>query len=129
MKKTMVYILALSMLAAALLAGCGETGDNRNDATVPPDATGNIPEMDDITPDEMEPDPRDGEVNDTDGFITEGDNAGGGTNAGVGNDVSGLTAGTGGNGGTAGGTNDANGGNGTGGLTVGNSGNGDTGNR
>ena len=123
MKKTMVYILALSMLAAALLAGCGETGDNRNDVTRAPDTTGNLPGTDDLMPDELEPDPRDGEVRDEDGFITDADN-GGDIIGGV-NDGNGLTTDTGGNS-TGGGTT---GGSGTGGLTVGNSGNGDTGNR
>ena len=126
MKRTMVYILALSMLAAALLAGCGETGDNRNDATISPDETGNLPEADDLMPDMLEPDPRDGEVRDTDGFISDGIDNGGGNDAGIGNGVNGLTNGTGADGGASGGTND---GNGTGGLTVVNSGNGDTGNR
>ena len=68
MKKTMVYILALSMLAAALLAGCGETGDKRGDAAPTPDVTGKVPEMDDII--DITPDPRDGDVRDMDGFIT-----------------------------------------------------------
>ena len=114
MKKTMVYILALSMLAAALLAGCGETGDNRRDVPPSPDVTGPLPGTDDLTtvePDMMEPDPRDGDVRDTDGFITDGDVIGGDGGR------AGQHTGAGGK---------ANGESGTDGLTVGNSGTGDT---
>lgn len=68
MKKTMVYILALSMAFSALLSGCGENKNNRPNTTptVNPTATN--------APATMMPDPEDGNVNDNDGIITDGDN-------------------------------------------------------
>ena len=102
MKKTMVYILALSMLAVTLLAGCGETGDNRNDMTGTPNAT-DAPGTDiDLVPDMLEPDTDDGRVNDTDGIITDGDNGGSGATSGTGtNGNNGMTNGTASGAGTA----------------------------
>ena len=74
MKKTMIYILAISALCAALLTGCGETRDYRTDTVNTPDNTGVLPEVDDLVPDMTEPDMNDGIVNDDNGIITENDN-------------------------------------------------------
>ena len=74
MKKTVLYILAISMLCVVLLSGCGETGDRRNDVVTQPNATDMLPDMDEIVPDEMMPNEEDGIVNDTDGILNENDN-------------------------------------------------------
>ncbi|MBE6998458.1 MAG: hypothetical protein E7427_09875 [Ruminococcaceae bacterium] len=69
MKKAMVYILALTLAFTALLAGCGETRGTGSDTAAPsatPQAT--------VLPENMMPDPEDGEVNDRDGIITDDDN-------------------------------------------------------
>ena len=69
MKKTMVWILALTVLCAALLTGCGETagsGNGNNTADTPASGSDNAPET-------MLPDVNDGFVDDTDGIITDGD--------------------------------------------------------
>lgn len=68
MKKTMVYILALSMAFSALLAGCGENKNNRPNAN--PTGTPTLTDQ----PTTMTPDPDDGTVNDNDGIITDNDN-------------------------------------------------------
>ena len=66
MKKTMVSILALLMVTAALLSGCGETGGRQDGSD-----NGILPDVDIDMPNGMQPDPVDGEVDDTDGIITE----------------------------------------------------------
>ena len=70
MKKTMVYILALSMVFSALLTGCGDKKTGRPNATPTPTTS---PEAS-ILPENMMPDPDDGNVNDDDGIITDDDN-------------------------------------------------------
>ena len=74
MKKTMVLILALSALALSMLTGCGETGSAGNNGTTAPENTGVLPRADDLMPDATAPQTEDGNVNDTDGVITDGDN-------------------------------------------------------
>ena len=70
MKKTMVYILALSLALTMLLSGCGERADNKTDTkptqTPQPQNT--------VLPETMMPDPEDGVVDDVDGVITEPEN-------------------------------------------------------
>ena len=66
MKKTMVYILALSMAFSMLLAGCGEKQKEQPNPTTTPALTDQ--------PTTMMPDPDDGSVNDDDGIITDNDN-------------------------------------------------------
>lgn len=69
MKKTMVWILALGVLCAALLTGCGETpdsGNGNNTTDTPASGSDNAPET-------MLPDVSDGIVDDTDGIITDDD--------------------------------------------------------
>lgn len=67
MKKTMVWILVLSVLCAALLTGCGEmAGDGNN-------TTGRPTSGSDNTPETMLPDVNDGVVDDTDGIISDFD--------------------------------------------------------
>ena len=69
MKKTMVWLLALSVLCAALLTGCGEmAGDGNGNNT-----TGAPASPSDGVPETMLPDVNDGFVDDTDGIITDGD--------------------------------------------------------
>ena len=63
MKKTMIYILALTLAFSTLLAGCGEMRDDKTPPAETPQAT--------ILPETMMPDPADGEVRDRDGIITE----------------------------------------------------------
>lgn len=65
MKKTMIYILALTLAFSTLLAGCGEMRDDKTPPAETPQAT--------ILPETMMPDPADGEVRDRDGIITDGD--------------------------------------------------------
>ena len=67
MKKTMVYILALSLALTMLMAGCGERTDNKTDA-VPTQTP--LPQNT-VLPETMMPDPEDGVVDDVDGVITE----------------------------------------------------------
>ncbi len=66
MKKTMIYILALTLAFSTLLAGCGEVRDDKTPPAETPQAT--------ILPETMMPDPADGEVRDRDGIITDGNN-------------------------------------------------------
>ena len=120
MKKTMVYILALSMLVVTLLAGCGEMGGSGNGTTDQPATTT------DLLPDVMEPDVDDGVVNDDNGIITDGDNGTmgttGGTNGGTGSGAAGGTTGGTGNGmtgSTTGGSGSGAAGGTTGGTTTG----------
>ena len=69
MKKTMVWVLTLTVLCAALLAGCGETaGDGNGNNT-----TGTPASPSDGAPETMLPDVNDGLVDDTDGIITDDD--------------------------------------------------------
>ena len=74
MKKTMVVILALSALALSMLTGCGETGSAGNNGTNVPENTGILPGVDELMPEVTTPQPEDGNVNDTDGVITDNDN-------------------------------------------------------
>ena len=73
MKKTMVSLLSVSLLAIALLAGCAGTDTNRENTRETTQPTGILPDMEEILPDVREPDPRDGEVTDTDGRIEDPD--------------------------------------------------------
>ena len=91
MKKAMVYVLALTLAFSVLLAGCGETRGT-DDRTTAPSAT---PQQT-MIPDTTMPDPRDGEVRDRDGIITDGDT--GGDTALPGNGVNSGTASGGNNG-------------------------------
>ena len=69
MKKTMVYVIALTLAFTTLLAGCGEMrGTDGTPAT--PSAT----PMQTSLPETMMPNPEDGVVNDRDGIITDNDN-------------------------------------------------------
>ena len=71
MKKTMILVLALAMLAVSLLSGCGGTEGTRGDQQRAPESTGILPQVDDVVPDIKEPEMDDGLVDDTDGIITE----------------------------------------------------------
>ena len=74
MKKAMVLILALSVLAVSMLTGCGDTVESGNNTAPGVENTGILPEADDLLPEAVAPDMEDGEVHDTDGIITEDDN-------------------------------------------------------
>ena len=79
MKKAMVYTLALAMLFTTMLAGCGNTSANgQNAPAATPMVTETLPATTTVVPDadEMLPDTNDGVVEDQDGIITESDNAG-----------------------------------------------------
>ena len=67
MKKTMVYILALSMAFSLLLVGCGENMTQKKEpaATKAPQTA--------APTESMLPDPEDGVVRDDDGIITDND--------------------------------------------------------
>ena len=69
MKRTMVYVLALTLAFSTLLAGCGEMNNAKDGKTGMPTAT---PQQT-ATPGTMTPDPADGVVRDQDGIITDGD--------------------------------------------------------
>ena len=77
MKKTMVRLLVLTVLCAALLAGCGETAGNGNNTSGTAGSGNNAPGAvasgSDNAPETMLPDVNDGFVDDTDGIITDGD--------------------------------------------------------
>ena len=106
MKRAMVYLIAISVLLTALLAGCGEIRTGQS-GTAPTNAPETM-----ILPD-VTPDASDGMVGDTDGIITEGDNgtvSGSGMTDGnnssmTGGSSSGTTGGTQSGGSTAAGAN------------------------
>ena len=93
MKKTMVCALALAVLCAALLTGCGEmsgNGNGNNTTDTPTSGSDNVPET-------MLPDVNDGIVDDTDGIIggPDAEGADNGTAGGApanGNTVAGTAA-------------------------------------
>ena len=71
MKQTAIFVLT-AVLALGLLAGCGELRDDRAPSTALPGATETLPGG--MTGDErILPDPKDGEVRDTDGIIDDDD--------------------------------------------------------
>lgn len=84
MKKTMVWTLALAVLCAALLTGCGEMAGDGNGNNTPASPSDGAPET-------MLPDVNDGLVDDTDGIIND-DDTGWEDNGTVGGAVSGNTA-------------------------------------
>ena len=68
MKKTMVYVIALTLALSTFLAGCGEMRGSDDRSTLPsatPQQT--------LLPETMMPDPEDGVVRDNDGIITDND--------------------------------------------------------
>ncbi len=69
MKRTMVYVLALTLAFSTLLAGCGERNNAKDGKTGMPTTT---PQQT-AAPGTMTPDPADGVVRDQDGIITDGD--------------------------------------------------------
>ena len=72
MKKTMVYVLALTLAFSTFLAGCGEMRGTDGRTTAPtatPQQT--------MIPETMMPNPEDGVVRDNDGIITDGDSGNG----------------------------------------------------
>lgn len=73
MKKTMVCILTLTVLCAALLAGCGETAGDGNHTTGTANGGNNGTAVNptDNVPETMLPDVNDGIVDDTDGIIDD----------------------------------------------------------
>ena len=75
MKKTMVCILTLTVLCAALLTGCGETAGDRNNTagTGGNGNNGTAASPTDNVPETMLPDVNDGIVDDTDGIIDDFD--------------------------------------------------------
>lgn len=116
MKKAMVYILALTMLFTVMLSGCGENRGNGNNG-------GTDPKNTDILPEVSMPVVEDGEVEDTDGIITDDDNGTGtvtGGDTGMGNNGGNGTGNTGAGNGNGNGGNGTTGGNGnTGGMSTG----------
>ena len=68
MKKSMVYVIALTLAFSTFLAGCGEM-NGTNGVTKPTEKP-----LETILPETMMPKPEDGVVNDTDGIITDSDN-------------------------------------------------------
>lgn len=72
MKKTMVWILALTLAFSALLSGCGDMRKPAGDKTTPSAAPQHT-----AMPDITTPDPQDGIVKDDDGIITENDSGNG----------------------------------------------------
>ena len=69
MKRTMVFVLALTLAFSTLLAGCGEMNNAKDGKTGMPTAT---PQQT-AAPGTVTPDPADGVVRDKDGIITDGD--------------------------------------------------------
>lgn len=69
MKRTMVYVLALTLAFSTLLAGCGEMTNGKDGKTGTPTAA---PQQT-VVPGTVTPDPADGVVRDQDGIITDGD--------------------------------------------------------
>ena len=68
MKKTMVYVIALTLVLSTFLAGCGEMRGSDDRSTLPsatPQQT--------LLPETMMPNPEDGVVRDNDGIITDND--------------------------------------------------------
>ena len=70
MKKTIVYTLCAAMLCA-FLCGCGDRNQGRDDLVV---GTPVVPEMTPMVSPALTPDPRDGYVEDKDGFLEEEEN-------------------------------------------------------
>ena len=74
MKKIMVCILALTVLCAVLLTGCGETaGDGNNTTGTAGNGNNGAASPTDNVPETMLPDVNDGIVDDTDGIIDDFD--------------------------------------------------------
>ena len=68
MKKTMVYVLALTLAFSALLSGCGDMRRPEGSKATPTAAPQQT-----VQPGTMTPDPKDGVVRDDDGIITKED--------------------------------------------------------
>ena len=69
MKKSMVYVIALTLAFSTLLAGCGDMRGTDGTPTAP-----TATPLQTMIPETMTPNPEDGIVNDRDGIITDNDN-------------------------------------------------------